>query len=142
MESEYLALLGADALLLVHVLLVAFIVGGLASIFLGKFRRWNFIRNPLFRITHLAAIGIVVLQSWLGMICPLTTWEMSLRERAGDTVYSGSFVSHWLDSILYYQAPAWVFTVFYTVFAAVVVASWYWVRPRSFRDTRSHGAAE
>ncbi|MCP4299138.1 MAG: DUF2784 domain-containing protein, partial [Gammaproteobacteria bacterium] len=75
--------------------------------------------------------------SWLGVICPLTTWEMVLRERAGAATYSGTFISHWLETILYYQAPAWVFTVCYTVFAAVVVASWFWVRPRRFDNHKS-----
>ena len=130
MESGFLLLLAADALLLTHVLFVAFVVFGLALIFVGKLFNWTWVRNPWFRIVHLAAIGIVVLQSWLGIICPLTTWEMALRERAGGITYSGTFISHWLESLLYYQAPAWVFTVVYTVFAAAVVVSWFWVRPR------------
>lgn len=132
MESEYLLLLAADVLLFSHVLFVAFVVFGLALIFIGGLVGWAWVRNPWFRIAHLAAIGIVAFQSWVGVICPLTTWEMALRERAGEVTYSGSFISHWLDAILYYQAPAWVFIVCYTIFAAVVVASWFWVRPRRF----------
>lgn len=134
MDPTSLLLLAADALLFSHVLFVAFVVLGLVLIFAGKFRGWGWVRNPWFRITHLAAIGIVTLQSWFGMICPLTTWEMAIRERAGDTAYTGTFISHWLNAILYYQAPAWVFAVCYTAFALVVVASWFWVRPRRFRD--------
>jgi len=132
MESGLLYLLAADLLLFGHVLFVAFVVLGLAVILIGKPLDWAWVRNPWFRFTHLAAIGIVVLQSWVGLICPLTTWEMALRERAGDVVYSGSFISHWLESLLYFQAPAWVFAVCYTVFAIIVVASWFWVRPRHF----------
>ncbi len=59
---------------------------------------------------------------------------MSLRYRAGDMVYSGSFISHWLETLLYYRAPAWVFAVAYTLFGALVVASWYFVRPRPFGE--------
>lgn len=132
MESGFLYLLAADLLLFVHVLFVAFVVFGLAAILIGKLLGWFWVRNPWFRVAHLSAIGIVVLQSWVGVICPLTNWEMALRERAGDAVYSGSFISHWLESILYFQAPLWVFTVCYTVFAVVVVTSWFWVRPRRF----------
>lgn len=140
MESDFLFLLAADVLLFGHVLFVAFVVFGLALILVGKPVHWAWVRNPWFRIAHLAAIGIVVLQSWVGVICPLTTWEMALRERAGDITYSGSFISHWLDAILYYQAPVWVFAVCYTVFAVVVVASWFWVRPRRFtRNPRQDG---
>ena len=82
------------------------------------------------------AIGIVVLQSWFGMICPLTNIEMALRSRAGDATYTGSFIAHWLDSLLYYRAPAWVFAVCYTAFGVLVVASWFWVQPRPFRGNR------
>ena len=139
MGSGFLFLLAADALLFGHVLFVAFVIFGLALIFIGKTVDWVWVRNPWFRIAHLAAIGIVVFQSWVGVICPLTTWEMALRERAGEVTYSGSFISHWLETLLYYQAPAWVFTVCYTVFAAIVVASWFWVRPRRFARRPTHG---
>ncbi len=113
-------------------LFVAFVLAGLALIFVGNALAWSWVRNPWFRIGHIAAIGVVVVQSWLGVLCPLTTWETALRLRAGDAVYSGTFISHWLENILYYQAPAWVFIVCYTVFGAVVVVSWFLVRPRSF----------
>lgn len=141
-ESDFLALLGADALLFIHVLFVSFIVGGLPLIFFGGWREWSWVRNRWFRTAHVVAIGVVVIQSWLGVTCPLTIWEMSLRERAGDTVYSGTFISHWLEAILYYQAPAWVFAVTYSGFAALVFVSWGWVRPRppgGSRSTQSRG---
>jgi hypothetical protein len=73
---------------------------------------------------------VVVVQSWLGVICPLTTFEMALRTRAGEAGYPGSFIAHWVETILYYQAPPWVFMVCYTAFGALVIASWFWVRPR------------
>lgn len=137
MESDFLLLLLADTLLFVHVLFVLFVVVGLVLILAGRLADWAWVRNPWFRIGHLVAIGIVAVQSWFGMICPLTTWEMGLRARAGDATYPGSFIAHWLEAILYYQAPAWVFTVCYTAFASVVVASWIWVRPRRFIKPRN-----
>jgi len=141
-ESGFPYLLAADMLLLSHVLFVAFVVFGLVLIYAGKLCRWRWVKNPWFRTTHLAAIGVVVLQSWLGIVCPLTTWEMALRERAGDTTYAGSFISHWLETILYYQAPAWVFTVCYTAFGALVAGSWFWVRHRPFSDNRPADAEQ
>lgn len=132
MESSSLYLIAADLLLFGHVLFVLFVVLSLALILIGKPCDWAWVRNPWFRLAHLAAIGVVVLQSWVGVICPLTTWEMALRERADVAIYAGSFISHWLESLLYFQAPAWVFTICYTAFAALVVASWFWVRPRRF----------
>ena len=132
MESPFFYLILADALLLLHVLIVIFIVVGLMAIYTGRVFAWFWVRNPWFRVLHAVAIGVVAVQSWFGFICPLTTWEMSFRYRAGDAVYSGSFISHWLETLLYYQAPAWVFIVVYTVLGALAVASWYFVRPRPF----------
>lgn len=123
----------ADAILLVHVLFVGFVIIGLLLILLGKPLSWSWVRNPWFRLLHLAGIAVVVLQAWAGIICPLTTWEMAFRAKAGDAVYSGTFISHWLETILYYRAPAWVFIVCYSIFGLGVVASWFWVRPRAFR---------
>ena len=79
---------------------------------------------------HLLAIGIVIGQSWFGVTCPLTTFEMAMRSEAGGAQYKGSFIAHWVETILYYQAPPWVFAVCYTAFGAMVVGSWFWVRPR------------
>ena len=135
MESPLFYLILADVLLFLHVLFVVFIVLGLVAISAGKAFAWSWVRNPLFRILHVAAIGIVVLQSWIGIICPLTTWEMSLRNLAGDTVYAGSFIAHWLGTLLYYEIPVWIFTIAYTAFGILVLASWYFVRPRSLRDS-------
>ena len=140
MEDGVLYLIAADAILLVHAVFVAFVVFGLIFIILGKLRVWSWVRNPWFRYAHIAAISIVILQSWLRNICPLTTWEMALREKGGDAVYSGSFVAHWLESILYYRAPEWVFVVGYTLFGVLVAASWYWIRPRRFGHGGDHGA--
>ena len=123
-------LLIADTILFVHVAFAAFVVLGLALILAGKVFDWSWVRNRCFRTIHALSICIVVIQAWLGVICPLTTWEMAFRSRAGDAVYSSTFISHWLQTILYYDAPPWVFVVCYTVFAALALASWVWVRPR------------
>jgi hypothetical protein len=138
MESKTLYLFAADVLLFTHVLFVAFVIAGLLLIFAGKLFSWSWVRNPWFRTAHLIGIGVVVLQSWLGVICPLTTWEMALRTAAGDAVYGGSFISHWLESLLYYHAPKWVFMVCYTLFGSLVVVSWFWVRPRPFTIIKNY----
>ena len=131
-------LLAADIVLVLHVLFVAFIVIGLVSVLIGKVLSWSWIRNPWFRLLHLVAIGVVVIQAWFGIICPLTMLEMELRAQAADTVYTGSFISYWLEKILYYQFSPWVFTTCYTVFAAAVVYSWFWIRPRRFKMPGTH----
>ncbi len=127
--EQIVLLLVADAILIIHLAFVIYVVFGLLAIYVGHFLKWSWIRNFWFRISHLVAIGIVVLQSWLGIICPLTIWEISLRKEAGDATYSGSFIQHWLQKILYYSAPEWVFVLGYTVFGCLVLANWFIIKP-------------
>ena len=81
----------------------------------------------------LAAIAVVVAQAWLGIVCPLTTLENALRVKAGGTGYETSFIEHWITRLLYYDAPAWVFTAAYTLFGLTVVAAWWRFPPRRLR---------
>lgn len=122
--------LAADFILLTHVAFVLFIVLGLALIYLGYMRNWMWVRNFWFRLSHLLAIAVVMVQSWFGKICPLTTLEMALRSRAGETPYPGAFIAHWLETLLYYQAPVWAFALCYTIFGVLVAGSWLWIPPR------------
>jgi len=125
-----LSLLLANAVLVVHVGVVAFVVVGLLVVVAGNLKRWDWVNNAWFRVAHVAAIGIVVAESWLGFACPLTTLEMWLRSRAGDASYGGGFIEHWLQQLLYYNAPPWVFIAGYSVFALLVLATWWYFPPR------------
>jgi hypothetical protein len=122
----------ADLVLFAHVLVVAFVVFSLVFILLGKVLEWRWVRNPWFRSLHILGIVVVASQSWAGVVCPLTTLEMWLRAKGEGAVYTGSFIAYWLDQILYYDLPAWVFTSAYTSFGLLVLASWFWVKPRPF----------
>lgn len=120
----------ADTVLLLHAAVVVFVVGGLLAVVLGGWRGWAWVRGRWFRALHLCAIGVVVLQAWLGQDCPLTTLESWLRLQAGAAGYDGGFVAHWVSRLLYWEAPAWVFTLAYTAFGALVALAWWAWPPR------------
>ncbi|MDE2311428.1 MAG: DUF2784 domain-containing protein [Betaproteobacteria bacterium] len=124
----------ADLILVTHALFVAFVVLGLVVILPGKYLRWNWVRNRWFRVTHLLAIGIVMAESWLGLICPLTEWESRSREAAGGSAYASSFIQHWLHEVLFYDFAPWVFTVAYTAFGILVLIAWLLVPPGHARN--------
>lgn len=124
----------ADTVLILHFGIVVFVVAGLALVIVGNQRGWPWVNAWWFRLVHLLAIGIIVAQAWLGRVCPLTTLESSLRAKAGSTPYSGSFVEHWVQRILYYDAPAWLFALAYTCFGLLVAAAWWRYPPRSRRS--------
>jgi hypothetical protein len=115
----------ADAVLTLHFCIVAFVVGGLVLTLIGNFRAWRWVNVLWFRLAHLTAIAFVVAQAWLGATCPLTSLEMWLRAKAHAATYSGSFIEHWLHLLLYYEAPAWVFTLGYSLIALLVAATWW-----------------
>ena len=129
MQKLYLLL--ADAILVLHGLIVFFNVGALPVIWLGYFRGWRFVRAFSFRLAHLLLIGFVAAESAMGAICPLTNWEDSLRVKAGaDPRYPGGYIAHWLHRLIFYDADDRFFAVGYGVFFALVLFTLVWVKPR------------
>lgn len=131
----------ADVVLSMHVGIVVFVVAGLAFIIVGYFQSWRWANALWFRLAHLAAIGVVVAESWLGVVCPLTSAEMWLRTQARATTYDGSFIEHWLGRIVYHDAPSWVFTAAYSLFGLVVAATWWFIPPRPGERSRRRGVS-
>lgn len=120
-----LAALLADAILVVHVGVVAFVALGTLAIVVGGPLGWRVVRGFALRATHLALMVVIALQAWLGQLCPLTTWEQALRSRAGQDTYGGSFIQHWLSRLIFFEAPWWMFVLGYSAFAAIVLACWW-----------------
>jgi hypothetical protein len=123
----------ADAILVVHFLIVGFIVGGLLLVWAGAALGWRWVRNPWFRYLHLAAIAFVAAEALLGVMCPLTVWEDMLR----GGVRAESFVGRWVRYFLYYDAPPWVFTATYVVWTLATVATLRFVPPGRLRSPHS-----
>ncbi len=129
----------ADVIGVTHALFVLFVVGGQGLILAGWGLGWGWTRNRALRYGHLGAIGFVVVQQWLGAWCPLTLWESELRLKAGAQGYEGGFIEDWLNTLLYFSAPAWVFTAVYTAFGALVVATFAYYRPGKPRPQAKDG---
>ena len=116
----------ADVLLVVHFGIATFIVAGLVLVWLGAALGWQWTRNPWFRYFHIGAIAFVAAEALAGVACPLTVWEDLLR----GGVRPESFVGRWVQRLLYYQAPEWVFTAAYVLWAAATLLTLWLVPPR------------
>lgn len=81
----------ADLLVLLHLLFVAFVVGG--GFLLPRWPRLAWLHLPT------AAWGAYI--EFSGGICPLTPLENRLRILAGESGYSGGFVERYLLPVLY-----------------------------------------
>ena len=117
----------ADLVLLLHFAYVVFVVGSLPLIWLGFALGWRWVRNWWFRAMHLAAIAFVAVEAVVGMMCPLTVLEDSLRqgEERGT-----SFIQRWLHALLFWDWPLWVFTAIYIGFTIVVAGTFLLMPPR------------
>lgn len=81
----------ADAVLLVHLTFIVFVVlGGLAVL------RW-----PRLAWLHLPAVAWGAWIEFSGRICPLTPLETELRTRGGDATYQGGFIEHYVTALIY-----------------------------------------
>jgi polyferredoxin len=120
----------ADLVLVTHAGYVLFVVGGQALIVIGWIRGWEWTRCRAFRLLHLVAIGLVMLEAWLGINCPLTILENFLRLLTGAAAYENSFIGHWLQWVIFYAAPEWIFPLIYTIFTALVILTWLAYPPR------------
>jgi hypothetical protein len=120
----------ANVVVVVHLLIVLFVVAGVPLVYLGVAFNWPWVRQWRWRVLHLGAILVIAAESVLGIACPLTVWEDTLRDRQT----ASGFIERWIDRLLFYTAPAWVFTAAYVAFAALVVLTWLAVPP--LRDAR------
>lgn len=81
----------ADLILALHLVFVLFVVlGGLLVL------RW-----PRTAWLHIPAAIWGVLIEYTGWICPLTPLENSFRARGGEAGYSGGFIAHYIQPLLY-----------------------------------------
>lgn len=135
--EQTLAAVAADALVVLHVSIAAFVVLFGIAIFAGGALGWRWVRVRWLRLLHLALVGFIAAQAAFGALCPLTVWEQALRERAGEATYDGAFIAHWLGELLYVDVPLSVLAGIYIAFAALVIAGWWWVPPRPRQRTVS-----
>jgi hypothetical protein len=126
----------ADLVLLLHGAVVLFVVAGLPLIVGGNLAGWRWVNHWWFRLAHLLAIAVVVAESWLGIACPLTTLEFWLREQDGRAPPVESFIGYWMQRMLYYRLPGWVFICAYTAFGVLVLVAWWRFPPGSCRKPR------
>lgn len=104
----------------------------------GWAANWHWIRNRVFRSLHLLAILFVVFEVWLEVLCPLTTIENHFRQLAGIDGYNQSFIAYWLDRLIFYSAPEWVFMLVYTLFSLLVIVTFITCPPDWKTGSKDH----
>ncbi len=83
--------LSADLVLIIHLAFILFVaLGGLLVL-----------RHPRLIWLHLPAVVWGMLIEFLGVFCPLTPLETTLRKLGGGSGYEGDFIEHYITAIIY-----------------------------------------
>lgn len=123
----------AETLLAAHVAIILFNIFGLVAVPLGAAFGWRFVRVPCWRLLHLVLMFAVALQAVFGRACILTLWQRALTGAVADRT---PLIMGWVDRVIYWPLPMWVFAVLYVAVFAYALALFRLVPPRR------RGAAE
>ena len=110
----------ADLVLIFHFGIVIFIISLFVIIPVGYKFEWKWLRNRKLRLTHLFLIFLVTTETVFGLTCPLTLIEHNLR----GIYISNTFVSTWLQNLLYWNFPKELFLISYILCLMWTIFMW------------------
>jgi len=118
----------ADGVLIAHLAFILWVMmGGLLVL------RW-----PRLAWLHLPAVGWGIYVELSGRVCPLTPLENSLRAAAGQSVYSGGFIEHYVTALLYPDGLSRTMQFGLAAIVVLVNATVYWLLLRRRHRTSRH----
>ena len=123
----------AQAVLAAHLLVIGFNVFGLVAVPVGAWRGWGWVRIAWWRWLHVASLALVAVQAVAGRACFLTLWQGQLEGVEPET----PLIMRWVNSLIYWPLPMWVFTAAYVLVFAYALALLRWVPPRRSRLSSS-----
>jgi len=117
----------AEAVLAAHVAIILFNLFGLVAVPIGAWRGWAFVRVRWWRVLHLVLLAAVAAQALFGRACILTLWQSEL---AGAPGRPRPLLAGWVESVIYWRLPIWVFATLYAAIFVYAVALFALVPPR------------
>ncbi|TAN06512.1 MAG: DUF2784 family protein [Rhodanobacteraceae bacterium] len=121
--------MAALSILIVHLVIIAFNVAGCVLVPLGAWRRWRWVREFWWRLAHVLSLAVVAGQALAGRACFLTIWQGDMAGNA----HVQPLLAGWINRLIYWPLPLWVFALAYVVVFVYVLALWIVVRPRRLR---------
>ncbi len=128
--SHDLSIVLAEAVLAIHLVVIAFNVFGLVAIPLGGALGWRFVRLFWWRVLHLASLAVVAAQALAGQACFLTVMQDALSG-----AHRSPLIMSWINRLLFWPLPLWVFAAFYVIIFLYTLALWRFVPPRRSRTS-------
>ena len=119
----------AEAVLAVHLVVIAFNVFGLVAIPLGGWLGWPWVRIRWWRWLHLASMAMVAVQAVAGQACVLTIVQARLSGATG--ARPEPLIVGFVNRLIFWPLPLWAFAAFYVLLLAYVLALLKLVPPGS-----------
>jgi len=113
-----LFLVAADAVVILHLLWIVFLIlGALPG------RRWAWVKWM-----HLASLAFSIALQVFSWICPLTYLEVWLRTLGGAQPYEGTFIRHYVEQIVYAEIPRAALLI--GTLVVMVFSAWMYLAPK------------
>jgi hypothetical protein len=109
----------AGVVLSLHLGVIVFNLFGLVAIPFGGWLGWRFVRLAWWRWPHLASMALVAAQAVAGRACFLTLLQETL---AGDGASGPPLIMGFVNHLIYWPLPLWVFAAVYVVLFVYVLA--------------------
>lgn len=119
----------ANLILYIHFLYVVAVILPVFLIPIGARFNWRWVWSWKLRAIHVGMMGFVLVEVLVGLVCPLTWLENYFLDAAGKSGYQNSFIAYWVERIMYWNAPQWVFILAYLLFFVLILFLWKKYRP-------------
>jgi hypothetical protein len=121
----------ADLILYFHFLYVLGVLVPIPLIVIGSWYDWKWVRLLWLRRVHACMMLLVVLEAFIGMICPLTEWETAIRAKGpGGNIYPKGFIAALVAKLLFSDFELWVYTLLYIVTALIIIDLYILIPPK------------
>ena len=115
----------SEIVLLFHFTIFLFMISSFFFIPFGYYKNWKWVKNKNYRLTHLFLMGIILIETILGFMCPLTILENFLRN---GTKVNNKFTEI-IHLIMYWDLPSYQFIILYLLSLLYLIFLWCFFKP-------------
>ena len=115
----------SEIVLLFHFCIFLFMILSFFLIPLGYFQKWKWVKNKYYRLIHLILMGIIFIETILGLMCPLTILENFLR----NNIEINNKITQIIHQIMYWDLPTYQFIILYLLSLLYLIFLWFFFKP-------------
>ena len=115
----------SEIVLLFHFCIFLFMILSFFLIPLGYYKKWKWVKNKYYRLIHLVLMGIILIETILGFMCPLTMLENFLR----NNIEINNKITQIIHQIMYWDLSTYQFIILYLLSLLYLIFLWFFFKP-------------